>query len=412
MKGYNGEVRVVTLPNERVIKKKKRHFARWLFLVTFAGALTILYLRPLPPATIAISLPTEIAGISPTVTPPEGYYALSAEGFDFLYGQRVDDTVSTASIAKVITVLCILEKKPLRAGEAGPSIVISSDDARRYTEEIARDGTAFAVSEGETYSEYEMLEAILLPSANNIADSMAVWAFGNMENYRSYAQNYVRQQGMLSTVIGPDASGYDPATTSTPKDLVKLAEAALKNPVLMEIAGKREALIKGTTLIKNHNAIVGQNGVTGLKTGRNDVNSGTLLFTAKIGEGTETVNVAGVVANAGTLTGALSDSSILLESLQDDFPLTTILHKNAEAGMLRTAWGSTAKVVASDELSIRRWAGSKIYTYSVLKKSDGTHEENVGTVYAKSDGRKASVRLKLSTPLTGPSILWRLTHIR
>lgn len=371
-----------------------------------------MYFRPLPAATLTITVPKEFSATSPTVVWPTGQAAISAEGYDFLYANQPNAVVSTASIAKVITALCVLEKKPLSRGERGPVLTMTSEDVARYQAELARDGTTLAVSAGDQLTEYEMLEAILLPSANNIADSAAIWAFGSLDAYRSYAQSYVQEHGMNATVIGPDASGYDPSTTSTPSDLVKLAKLALKNTVIMEIAGKPTATIEGSVQLTNHNSLVGENGITGLKTGRNDDNSGGLLFTATIGKGATTVNLAGIVADAGSLAGALAQSARLINSVTDDFPVTTIAPATAPVGTVRTAWGSKANIAAASDLKIQHWTGSTVYSYSELRHVSGIKKEDVGILHAKTDGKSASAKLKIITPASGPSTFWRLTHVR
>jgi len=378
----------------------------------FAAATTVLYFRPLPPATVSISTPRAYVGTAPTISWPNGQAAFSASGFDFLASNQADASVSTASIAKIITALCVLEKKPLAKGDLGPTLTMTSEDAQRYQTEVARDGTAFEVKAGDTLSEYEALEAILLPSANNIADSTAIWAFGSLDSYRSFAQAYVLEHGMTHTTIGPDASGFDASTKSTPSDLVALAKLALKNPVVMEIAGKSTAVIGDGVQIQNHNALLGSSGVTGLKTGRNDENSGALLFTATVGKGVQAVEVAGVVANAGSLTGSFTATAALLKAMANDFPTTNVAVKDNSVGTLRTAWGSTASVVALDTLSLQHWSGTTVYTYQDLQQVSGTKKETIGTLTAKADGRKKSVEIGVAAPASAPSLLWRITHIR
>jgi D-alanyl-D-alanine carboxypeptidase (penicillin-binding protein 5/6) len=405
-------MRVVTLPNQKVVKKRRRHFAAWFFAVFLFAAPTVTYFRPLPPATVTVATKKELPGSSPSISWPSGHVAFSAEGYDFLAGSETNVKVSTASIAKVITVLCVLEKKPLNVGETGPTITMTAEDVQRYETEVARDGTAFAVAAGDTLTEYEMLEAILLPSANNIADTAAIWAFGSLDAYRTYAQAFVEEHGMTATVVGPDASGYDPSTTSTPSDLIKLAKLALKNPVVMNITGKSSAIIGDGVEIYNHNVLTGKNGVTGLKTGRNDENSGGLLFTANVGSGTDVVHVAGIVIDAGSLSAALSGTANLLTSLQDEFPMTIVAAKGVSVGTLRTAWGSETPVVAKNTLQIQHWSGSTVYTYSSLTPASGTQRETVGTLYAQGDGRKSSAILEVAQPAAGPSLWWRITHFR
>lgn len=405
-------MRVVTIPTNKPVKKRRRHLRKWFLLLVPLSATAILYFRPLPPATVFITVPKEISSPSSTIAWPNGQTAFSAAGFDFLESNQKKERISTASIAKVITALCILEKMPLAQGQSGPTYTISSADVKRYQDEVARDGTTFAVSEGDTLTEYEMLEAILLPSANNISDTAAIWAFGSLEAYRTNALVFLEKNGMKETTIGSDASGYDPATTSTPSDLVKLAKLALNNPVVMEIAGKPTSVIGDGVQIFNHNTIVGKGGVTGLKTGRNDENSGALLFTAKVGEGGNTVDLAGVVANAGSLYAALAETARLVDSLADDFPTSVIASKNEKVGTARTAWGEEQDIVSVGDLSLRHWSGSTVYSYHDVGTISGTEKEPIGLLSAKADGKKVSVKLKISTPSKGPGLLWRITHLR
>lgn len=405
-------MRIVTPIQYKKVKKRRRHLGRWAAMVLLIAALGTLYFRPLPAATISISTPQQFTAAKPNISWPAGQAAFGAAGYDLLETNTSNSAVSTASIAKVITALCILEKKPIMRGEQGPLLTMGADDVARYRAEVARDGTTFAVNEGDQLSEYEALEAILLPSANNIADTAAIWAFGSLESYRSYAQAFVYRNGMSNTTIGPDASGYDPSTTSTPADLIKLAKLSLKNSVLMEIAGKQSAVIGDGVQINNHNLLAGKNGVTGLKTGRNDENSGALLFTATVGKGEQAVNLTGIVINAGTLSRALSGTSELIDSLSDEFPKSIIAKSGAVVGTARTAWGSTADIVAEKDLTIQHWAGSPVYSYHDIGTISGTKKEVVGTLYAKANGKQTAVKISIRHPATSPSILWRLTHLR
>lgn len=405
-------MRIVTLPNQKVVRKRHRHQLKaWLLLCLLLGSLTALYFRPLPPATISLDT-SSVGGRATSIAWPTGEAAFSADGFDFLESSGSGGNISTASIAKVITVLCVLEKRPLALGETGPTVTMTAADAARYHAEVARNGTSYAVSEGDMLTEYEMLEAILLPSANNIADTAAIWAFGSLDAYRAYAQSFVENHDMTSTLIGPDASGYDPSTTSTPKDLVTLAKLALNNPVVMEIAGKPSAILEGWVPIRNHNAVLGTDGITGLKTGLNDGNTGSLLFTATVGPEDSKVNVAGIVANAGTLQGALNNAARLVDSLKDDFPVTTVFHSDEHVGTLRTAWGSEADIVTTGDVQLQHWVGSKIYVFGETHLVSGTKKESIGKIYAKANGRKSSANLTLAAPAPVPTLWWRITHIR
>ncbi|GAA5229190.1 D-alanyl-D-alanine carboxypeptidase family protein [Arthrobacter cryoconiti] len=227
----------------------------------------------------------------------------------------------TASTAKVITALTVLTKFPLKAGEEGPELTVSAEDVQRYYDYAGRGGTYLLVYEGMLLTEREMLVAMMLPSANNIADSMAVWAFGSITSYATAASDYVKSLGMVSTHIGPDASGYDPATTSTAGDLALLARAAMKNPVIAEIAGQATTVIPGYGPVANTNSLLGQQGIVGLKTGTSPEAGGVFMFAANVSIKGRLTLVVGAVMGAGTTSAdAIREASSLIQSIADSQP--------------------------------------------------------------------------------------------
>lgn len=225
----------------------------------------------------------------------------------------------TASTAKVITALTVLEKFPLTPGAAGPKLVLDAADVQRHQDYAGRGGSSLAVYEGMRLTQYEMLQAMLLPSANNIADSLAVWAFGSMDAYAAAATSYVRSLGMVSTTIGPDASGFSPETKSTPADLALLARAAMKAPVVAEIVAQPAATIPGYGPVQNTNTLLGDSGVVGLKTGTSPAAGGVFLFAATVPiRGQQTMLVGAIMGAGSTSAEAMAQARDLLDSIQDD----------------------------------------------------------------------------------------------
>ncbi len=133
----------------------------------------------------------------------------------------------------------------------------------------------------------------MLPSANNIADSLAAWVFGSHDAYAAYATAFLQSHGLNQTHVGSDASGFDPSTTSTASDLTALGLLALKSPVLMSIAGEKSADLPVAGTVRNYDEVLGQNGITGLKTGNNDADPGAFLFTGSATIGGKTIPLAG-----------------------------------------------------------------------------------------------------------------------
>lgn len=204
--------------------------------------------------------------------------AVGIKGSGVIAAQNDTKPRPIASIAKLITALAVLEKRPLEGDDMGPNIPITEADEQVYRDYVAKNGTVVLIKAGIPLSERDALEAMLLPSANNVADTAAIWAFGSLKNYRTYANDMLKRLGLHDTTVGTDASGLDPSTKSTASDLVRLGEIALKNPLIAHIVALPAANIPFAGDIPNYNAMVTKYGYTGLKPGESVQAGNTLLF--------------------------------------------------------------------------------------------------------------------------------------
>lgn len=226
-----------------------------------------------------------------------------------------------ASMAKVITALAIMKKQPIKSGQSGPSYTITSRDVANYHAYVARGGSVLPVREGMVLTQYEAMQAMLLPSANNIADMLAERVFGSKEAYASYAQDMMDRMGLTQTNVA-DASGFSPQTTSTPSNLVEIGIAAMKDPVIAGIVAQSQAQIPSVGIVENTNKLLGVDGVIGLKTGTTAGAGNCLLFAARYstrdGQGVMIVGVIMGDLDAATLFG---DTRGLLVSVRQTYDL-------------------------------------------------------------------------------------------
>ncbi|HSX45419.1 MAG TPA: D-alanyl-D-alanine carboxypeptidase, partial [Candidatus Saccharimonadia bacterium] len=234
--------------------------SRWIRWVVAFAVIVVLYLawaifRPLPginatgPRTLSLTTPDTVLA-----WPAAGQSAVGVTGTNILLAHGVQKPAPTASTAKLITCLLVLKQKPLSVGQQGPTITLTPGDVAIYNSYLAHAGSTVPVAAGEQISEYQMLEAILLPSANNMADSLAIWAYGSLPAYTAAANAWLKQQGLADTTVGSDASGYNPSTVSTAADLVRIGEMAMQSPVLAGVVGQTSAAgIPMAGTIKNVN---------------------------------------------------------------------------------------------------------------------------------------------------------------
>ncbi|HEY1914137.1 MAG TPA: hypothetical protein VGH27_01045 [Streptosporangiaceae bacterium] len=126
-------------------------------------------------------------------------------------------------------------------------------------------------------------------------------------------------QGMTG-ISYTDASGLDPATTSTAADQVRLGMAAMHVPALAEIAALPTAVVPVAGVIRNTNKLLGQDGIAGLKTGSTQAAGGCVLVAAWHRTGAHnTLIVAATFGQPGTaqtiLPNALQAGRILVLAL-------------------------------------------------------------------------------------------------
>ena len=218
-------------------------------LLVVAGYVCWALLRPLPLLTPSVKLQTIDArpfasdkldsgrGAIGFVNPANREISCRALG----NGEEYTTPKPTASIAKLITAQVVLGKMPLAKGKSGPSLSLNSQDEASYWQDLAVGGSSVQMMAGQTISQRQLLEGTLLASANNMANRLAIWTFGSMDNYRQVASQWLRDHELTDTIIGTDASGLDPSTKSTPTDLCKILLLAGQQPILAEIMSEPPA---------------------------------------------------------------------------------------------------------------------------------------------------------------------------
>ena len=407
---------------KELMENQGRHRWKWLLLplllIILLGAYSAWSLkRPLP------DLKPEQPVIQSQVTTPNGSLAWPASGqaavaipgTQMIETHGVQKPLPIASTAKLITALTVLQQKPLEGNQQGPIITLTDHDAALYNAYLAQGGSVVRVTAGEKISEYQMLQAIMLPSANNMADSLAIWAFGSLNNYAVEANKYVQQLGLHNTHIGTDASGLSPTTTSTAQDLVLLGEKAMQNPVLAQIVGQPTATglpVAGD--IKNVNFLLGTDNIIGIKTGNTEEAGGVFVGAAKATVNNKQPVIVTAILGSPSLFAAMKDSLALIQSAQGNFKPVQIVKSGTIVGSYKVPWGGTINAAADETLGTSAWAGSSIIkTVHLRNLPANSHTgQDAGTVKIPNSTltEEKFVIVKLRGSPDKPTTLWRLTH--
>lgn len=298
-----------------------------LFLIFVLAIGVLQYLRPIPSFTPKLSgLKVPAAESVQLPFPSYGQAAVAEDSFGLLASSGQQTPAPMASTAKIVTALAVLKKQPLEPDQTGPILTLTDNDVAIYNNYKAQDGSVAEVQAGEQISEYQALEAMLIPSANNMADTLAIWAFGSLDNYSTYANQMLKDMGAGNTkVVG--ASGFMSGSVSTAEDLVKLGQALMKNPVLAQIVNQRSVALPVAGEVTNYNWLLGGDGVVGIKTGNTDEAGGCFLWAAKHTVDGQELNLIGAEMGAPNLQQALNDSKKIIQSVDQGFTQVTIAKK-------------------------------------------------------------------------------------
>src|SRR5687767_11685962 len=112
--------------------------------------------------------------------PAYGQSAVGAQGYGVLASNSPNhQPVPSASVIKILTALAVLKVHPLDPGEQGPQITITEEDVASFNDYTLKNGAVTKVVAGQKISQYHALQAMLIRSANNMADTLARWSYGS-----------------------------------------------------------------------------------------------------------------------------------------------------------------------------------------------------------------------------------------
>jgi D-alanyl-D-alanine carboxypeptidase (penicillin-binding protein 5/6) len=184
-----------------------------------------------------------------------------------------------ASVAKVMTAYLVLRDHPLRLGQDGPTITLTDADVADTDRRRRQQESVVPIAAGEQLTQRQALQALLLPSANNIAAVLARWDAGSVDRFVARMNATARSLGMTHTRYS-DPSGYDDATVSTAADQVRVVDRAMHLPVFASIVGTSSSTLPVAGPVHNTNRLLGHDGFVGVKTGSTAAAGGCFAFRA------------------------------------------------------------------------------------------------------------------------------------
>jgi D-alanyl-D-alanine carboxypeptidase (penicillin-binding protein 5/6) len=311
----------------------------------------------------------------------------------------------------MMTAYVILKEKPLQPGQSGPVVSVTQEDADRYWTMIAQDQSVVPVNAGETLTELQLLQGMLVPSGNNYAEILAKWSAGSVDAFAAKMNATAQTLGLTSTHYA-DASGFSSQSVSTAKDQLILARELMKDPVFVAIVGSKSVTLPVAGSLDNVNELLGVDGIIGIKTGFTEDAGGNLAFAAQRETAGQQINVVGVVMGQPDRPAAFTATRTLLNSLNQYLQLMRVVPVGQPVGTVKPAWGNAVDVVAGQEVQMLVWPGMTLETS--VEIDDPTPPKSahgqVGWLTVTMGEQQQRVPLVLATQIGSAGLSWKLTR--
>ena len=386
-------------------------------LLIVAAAATVNYFRPIPAVAPTHLLKTSdvVPGTAPSLPwPTSGSGAIGVSGLGPIASSGNETALPAASVTKVMTALLVLEDSKLQKGDDGPNLTMGDSDVRAYQADLQDKQSVVKVESGEVLSLFQVLEGVLIPSANNLAETIARWDAGSIDAFVTKMNNRATALHLTHTKFA-DVSGASRNSVSTPSDLTALGMVAMQNDVFAQIVARGSVILPVAGTVYNVNAALGQSGILGIKTGSGLNTGANFLFAANVTVDNVTIVVYGCVMGVPTLDSAFTKAKELLAAMAPALHVKRVIARNQSVANYTTAWGEQTDLVSAVDVNLAEWPGmvlrQSLSARSIVIDrpiSPGTQE---GTEHIVLGAYRLDVPLVTADQLYPPGRLWRLTRI-
>lgn len=371
-------------------------------------------LGPLPDVRIRVDeTATAAVQAAEVVLPEVGASAVATIGDDGdaqLVAASGDDTaMPIGGAAKLVTVLATLDALPIAEGERGAEIPIGAQDYTDYLRYQEQGSRTLAVSPGETWSQRDVVRAVFLGSSNNHADTLARWAFGNLDNYVAEANGWLEEQG-YETVRVVDATGLSGENVGTAAELTRLAAAALADPTLGPLLDGDAPSSRTDRRVPDAVAHLADDGIRSISRSYTDQALLSFVFTSEL-TGETPRRMVGAMTGVGDYETL--DPSVLaaVEGMQAASEPIVVIEEGASYGDVESAWGDTARLVAAAGRTDAAWgAVPEAASVDVAPFTTAAAGREVGDVTVRIGEREVTSVLEVDARIGDPGPLWRLTN--
>lgn len=402
--------------------RRRRRRTRWPVPVLAAlGLMAGLLMQlgsPAPQAALVLlhTAPVTIGGSAPALPwPAAGEAAVSVPAAGVTVSPVPGVPVPIASLTKMMTALVVLRDHPLSASAAGPEVTMTLADQQDAAADSAHGDTGIPVTAGETLSERQLLDGLLVHSANDFADALATWDAGSLAAFVAKMNTTATSMGMAQTHY-VDPNGIGAGDVSTPRDQLQLASVAMTIPAFAAVVAQPTIVSPGAGLLANYISEVGTRGVVGVKSGFTQAAMGCVVLAAERQvDGQQVLVMAAVTGQQGfnALDVAAQGALALIDAAASGLHMRTLVPAGQRQGSITASWTHRRPALLTGAaVTVPVWPGTRWTTRVTTRQLGGDVKvgEVLGTLTVSDGGRAVSVPLVSNGQLRQPSRSWRIVH--
>lgn len=184
---------------------------------------------------------TDLTGLTGMPDPPSieapSAILIEAKTGSILYAKNAEEQLFPASITKVMTALLTIENCSL-----DETVTFSY----RATHELEENSSGIARTEGEEMSVRDCLYALLIASANEVAQALAEHISGSFESFADLMNQRASELGCTNTHFSNPSGLNNPEHYTSARDMALIMREAVDNPTFLEIASTPRYTIPAT----------------------------------------------------------------------------------------------------------------------------------------------------------------------
>lgn len=308
---------------------------------------------------------TRFPGTLPALPlPKQGQAAVLVQGVGLVGATPGERAIPMASVTKVMTAIVVLRDHPLAPGASGPLFTMTAADHAAWVAAVANDESNLEVVAGEQLTERQLLEALMIPSADNIANYLATWDAGSLPKFVAKMNKLAAALGLRHTHYA-DASGLSPQSLSTAVDQARLAEVATHTPGMVGLVDHATMVFPVTGAVSGYNPLVGQDGVVGLKSGFTSQAQACLVTVAqRTVAGHHLLVITSSLDQPLGLAGAGQVDLHLLDAATGDLQARAVLAPSEQVARVTASWahGRLVLKLPATVPTVVGWPGLVVHT--------------------------------------------------